>query len=79
VLVVHLKILHLVGRTGVFFIHSGVGKISFHPYYIGKDLINVVVYVVVVFILVVSPYTLGEVELFEEANSLNSPLHILPE
>jgi quinol-cytochrome oxidoreductase complex cytochrome b subunit len=31
------------------------------------------------FFIIAFPYSLGEVELFEEANTLNSPLHILPE
>jgi len=29
--------------------------------------------------MLVYPYVLGEVELFEEANTINSPVHIVPE
>ena len=30
-------------------------------------------------VMLLYPYSLGEVELFEEANFLNSPAHIIPE
>jgi len=40
---------------------------------------NLFVYLLFIIIILLFPYSLGEVELFEEANFLNSPVHIVPE
>lgn len=40
---------------------------------------NIIWYLVFILFLLMFPYSLGEVELFEEANFLNSPVHIVPE
>jgi len=37
------------------------------------------VYIFFVFVLLLYPYSLGEVELFEESNLLRSPAHVVPE
>jgi hypothetical protein len=42
-------------------------------------MVNIVWYLLFVVVLLLYPYSLGEVELFEEANYLNSPVHIVPE
>jgi quinol-cytochrome oxidoreductase complex cytochrome b subunit len=75
----HLLILHNRGRTRLVFSHSGVSKVTFYPYYWIKDAINVRVYMLLVVLILLYPYSLGEVELFEEANTLVSPTHIVPE
>jgi len=61
------------------FTHWGFGKQSFHPYYSVKDIINFCLYLFFIFLILEYPYILGEVELFEESNSINSPVHIIPE
>lgn len=76
---VHLNLLHRTGRTNLVCSHRGFRKTRFFPFYWGKDIINMVGYMLAFFLILVFPYSLGEVELFEEANSLNSPIHILPE
>ena len=79
VMVIHLMRLHGTGRTSLIYSHSGVEKITFFPFYWAKDIVNVVVYIVFLVVILLFPYSLGEVELFEEANFLNSPDHIIPE
>lgn len=79
VLVIHLNILHLTGSTNLYHSHTNFRKVRFYPIYWGKDIINFLVYYIAIFFMLTFPYSLGEVELFEEANTLNSPIHILPE
>jgi len=79
VMALHLNFLHLTGRTNLLCSHRGLHKIRFYPYYWGKDAINILVYLLAFIFILLFPYSLREVELFEEANSLNSPIHILPE
>lgn len=79
VILIHLISLHKRGRTRIIFSHSGIEKIPFYPYYWVKDIINVIIYILFLVLILIYPYSLGEVELFEEANILNSPLHIVPE
>jgi len=38
-----------------------------------------VFYLIFILFILLYPYSLGEVELFEEANPINSPVHIVPE
>lgn len=79
VLLLHLHFLHVRGSTRGIKSHSGCEKTSFYPYYWIKDLINLSIYLFVVGLMLIYPYLLGEVELFEESNFLKSPLHIVPE
>jgi len=56
-----------------------VEKLTFFPYYWVKDIINVIIYMGFLVAILLYPYALGEVELFEESNILSSPAHIVPE
>lgn len=78
-MVLHLVFLHRRGRTRLMYSHSGVIKVRFYPFYWVKDIINVTVYLFLVALMLLYPYSIGEVELFEEANPLNRPVHIVPE
>lgn len=78
-IVVHLISLHSTGRTDISGSHNGNIKITFFPFYWFKDFLNFLVYIVFLVLLIIYPYSLREPELFEEPNSLNSPLHIIPE
>ena len=78
-LVIHLNFLHYTGSTRSSLTHSSLGKVTFYPYYWGKDAMNLVVYLVALFLMVSWPYALREVELYEEANAMSSPVHIVPE
>lgn len=79
VMVYHLVSLHATGRTSLIYTHSGEEKVTFYPYFWVKDGINVVIYMGLIALALLYPYSLGEVELFEEASMLNSPAHIIPE
>lgn len=79
VLILHLVFLHSRGRTNTVYLTSGVEKIRFYPFYWVKDMVNLFWYLVFLFVVLLFPYTLGEVELFEEANPLVSPAHVVPE
>lgn len=79
VILVHLLLLHNTGRTSPLFRHSGLIKIPFYPFFWVKDIMNLFFYMVFIITMLLFPYSLGEPELFEEANSLNSPVHITPE
>lgn len=63
-LVVHLAMLHKRGRRDPLGIHSGALKVPFYPYYWVKDILNIFVYLVAFFLIIVWPYALGEVELY---------------
>lgn len=78
-MIFHLHFLHERGRTRELGLHVGESKVPFYPYFWIKDLLNVPVYLLAVVGILLWPYRLGEVELFEEANFLNSPVHIVPE
>lgn len=75
----HLGYLHGRGRTRIIFSHRNVEKITFFPFFWVKDIINVLVLIVRLVLILLYPYSLGEVELFEESNFLRSPAHIVPE
>jgi len=79
VMVFHLNYLHKSGRTRVIYSHIMVEKLTFFPYYWVKDIINVIIYMGFLVAILLYPYALGEVELFEESNILSSPAHIVPE
>jgi len=79
IMVYHLMILHKRGSTSLIYSHRGVEKITFYPYYWYKDIMNVILYMGFLVLTLLFPYSLGEVELFEEVNYLRSPAHIVPE
>lgn len=75
----HLFLLHTTGRRSRLGLHSGVGKIEFFPFYVVKDSMNIMVYMLFMVGILLYPYSLGEVELFEDSNPMVSPVHIVPE
>jgi quinol-cytochrome oxidoreductase complex cytochrome b subunit len=79
VVLLHLVLLHGVGRTSPLFYRGSLTKGWFHPYYLSKDGLSLVALFVFYFLIFVLPYSLGDPEIFIEANSLVSPLHIVPE
>lgn len=79
IIIFHLSFLHETGSVSSFSSFSNLNKIRFFYFYWLKDSLNLLIYFVVVFFMLIIPYSLGEVELFEEANTINSPVHIVPE
>lgn len=78
--IVHLIALHEDGSNNPMGGKSDNDKVSFHPYYVLKDLYGAVILALGLSIIVFFfPYMLGDAENFKEANSLVTPVHIKPE
>ena len=52
---------------------------SFHPLFVKKDRINLVVIFLFTLLFLILPFILGDPLNFEERNTFSSPIHILPE
>lgn len=75
----HLIFLHRTGRTSVLYCHGDYDKICFAPEYWGKDSYNVVVWLLFFVFSLLTPFVLGDAEIFIEADPMMSPVHIVPE
>nr|YP_010489343.1 cytochrome b [Strongyloides cebus]UWK23988.1 cytochrome b [Strongyloides cebus] len=75
----HLFFLHKTGSTSFLGCHGDYDKVSFYPYFLLKDLYNVFFFLCFFFFVFSYPYFLGDCEMFVEANSMMSPVHIVPE
>nr|YP_010954782.1 cytochrome b [Hemisodorcus arrowi]WMW30167.1 cytochrome b [Hemisodorcus arrowi] len=77
---IHLLFLHQTGSNNPLGTNSNIDKIPFHPYFSYKDIFG---YIIMTFILMslvlVNPYLLGDPENFIPANPLVTPVHIQPE
>jgi len=76
---VHLFVLHEVGRSSTLGYRGFLGKVPFFPYYWAQDSLNFLVLSVIFLFCLSLPYVLGDPEMFVEANSLVSPVAIVPE
>uniref|UniRef100_K7QM75 Cytochrome b n=1 Tax=Dictyocaulus eckerti TaxID=44604 RepID=K7QM75_DICEC len=75
---VHLFFLHETGSTSVLYTHGDYDKLMFGFVYWMKDLYNLLFFWFFLFVFLF-PYLLGDPEMYIEANSLVSPVHIVPE
>lgn len=75
----HLTFLHATGRTSTLLCLGDYDKIKFFPYYAVKDGINILVWLRFFAFALSFPFVLGDAEMFIAANSLRSPVHIVPE
>nr|YP_011017021.1 apocytochrome b [Gracilaria hainanensis]WQB61699.1 apocytochrome b [Gracilaria hainanensis] len=77
---IHLTILHQDGSGNPLGIDSNVDKISMFPYFIYKDLLGLLVFILFFsFFLYFSPNILGHSDNYIEANPMVTPAHIVPE
>nr|YP_009236623.1 cytochrome b [Hormaphis betulae]AMJ17088.1 cytochrome b [Hormaphis betulae] len=77
---IHLYFLHLTGSNNPLGINSNFDKISFSPYFIIKDLIGLIMFMWMFFILtLIFPYLLNDHNNFIMANPMITPNHIQPE
>jgi len=74
----HLIFLHDSGRTSVLYCRY-YDKVCFSPEYWGKDLYNVIFWILFFVFSLVYPFNLGDPEIFIEADPIISPVHIVPE
>nr|YP_009441013.1 cytochrome b [Tagiades litigiosa]ARJ31548.1 cytochrome b [Tagiades vajuna] len=77
---IHLLFLHQTGSNNPLGINSNLDKIPFHPFFSFKDLIGVIFLLTLLILLVlINPYLLGDPDNFIPANPLVTPVHIQPE
>lgn len=78
--IIHILYLHQTGSNNPLGIKSKTIKIIFHPYFILKDILGIIIFVFILIVIsLISPFKLGDPENFNPANPLNSPPHIQPE
>ncbi len=77
---IHLLFLHQTGSSNPLGLNRNLDKISFHPYFIYKDLIGFFLFFIFYINLnFLGPWVLGDTENFVIANPLVTPIHIQPE
>lgn len=79
IVLVHLIFLHRTGRTSKLFTHGDYDKINFYPFYWFKDGYNLLIWLIFFIFSLINPFILGDPEIFIEADSITSPVHIVPE
>ena len=78
--VLHILSLHTDGSNNPLGISSNIDKVTFHVYYIYKDLFGILALgFILVIISYFMPNVLGDPENFIQANPLVTPVHIQPE
>nr|YP_009573032.1 cytochrome b [Podagricomela nigricollis]QBF44009.1 cytochrome b [Podagricomela nigricollis] len=79
-MIIHLLFLHQTGSSNPIGVKSNIDKIPFHPYFIYKDLLGILIMIFMLILLTLSnPYLLGDPDNFIPANPLITPIHIQPE
>nr|QPT74096.1 cytochrome b [Pharnaciini sp. NS-2020] len=77
---VHLLFLHQTGSNNPMGLKSNIDKIPFHPYFSIKDIVGFIIMVMMlIYLTLMEPYTLGDPDNFTPANPLVTPTHIQPE
>jgi ubiquinol-cytochrome c reductase cytochrome b subunit len=77
---VHLAVLHQHGSGNPLGIDSAVDKVPMYPYFIVKDFLGLVFFMVFFsFFSFFSPNLLGHADNYIEANPMVTPAHIVPE
>nr|BBM35017.1 cytochrome b [Liparis punctulatus] len=77
---IHLLFLHETGSTNPLGLNSNTDKISFHPYFVYKDLLGFATLIFALSALAVfAPNLLADPDNFTPANPLVTPPHIKPE
>lgn len=77
--IVHLIFLHETSSTSSIQVFESFTKVKFSPYYVTKDVLNLVVLFVLYGVSFFSPWVLGDPENWIPANPMVSPVHIQPE
>nr|YP_010691275.1 cytochrome b [Drosophila equinoxialis]WBU93834.1 cytochrome b [Drosophila equinoxialis] len=77
---IHLLFLHQTGSSNPIGLNSNIDKIPFHPYFTFKDIVGFIIMIALLISLVlINPYLLGDPDNFIPANPLVTPAHIQPE
>nr|UUA64692.1 cytochrome b [Leguminivora glycinivorella]UUA64705.1 cytochrome b [Leguminivora glycinivorella] len=77
---IHLLFLHQTGSNNPLGINSNLDKIPFHPFFSFKDLMGFMIMLfILIMLIMINPYLLGDPDNFIPANPLVTPVHIQPE
>nr|UQS75788.1 cytochrome b [Systropus sp. 2 YXA-2022a] len=77
---IHLLFLHQTGSNNPLGMNSNIKKIPFHPYFSYKDIVGfIIMFMLLIMLILISPYFLGDPDNFVPANPLVTPIHIQPE
>nr|YP_004021889.1 cytochrome b [Exorista sorbillans]ADI48564.1 cytochrome b [Exorista sorbillans]ADO85320.1 cytochrome b [Exorista sorbillans] len=77
---IHILFLHETGSNNPMGLNSNIDKIPFHPYFTYKDIVGFIIMTMILILLVlINPYLLGDPDNFIPANPLVTPIHIQPE
>jgi len=76
----HLVLVHEWGASNPLGVRRGIGFVSFHPHFMFKDLISLLLaFFGLAFLRLYAPYALIDPDNFIPANPLVTPVHIQPE
>nr|YP_010953079.1 cytochrome b [Trichochrysea japana]WMQ75988.1 cytochrome b [Trichochrysea japana] len=79
-MMIHLLFLHQTGSNNPLSFNSNIDKIPFHPYFMYKDILGMLMIMFMLTILTLTnPYMLSDPDNFVPANPLVTPIHIQPE
>lgn len=78
-IIIHIIVLHYYGSSNPLGRRSNILKVEFLPVFIIKDILNIIIIFIIFIFLILIPYSIGDPENFNTANSLVSPIHIQPE
>lgn len=78
--IIHILFLHQTGSNNPIGLNRNSNKIPFHPYFTFKDIVGFILLLIILLSLVtLNPYLLGDPDNFTPANPLVTPIHIQPE
>jgi quinol-cytochrome oxidoreductase complex cytochrome b subunit len=75
----HIIFLHYKGSSNPLSLTCELNKIEFLPRFLVKDLLNLVIFFLLVSFIYVRPFLVVEEENYNIARGLSSPAHIKPE
>lgn len=79
ILLLHFLFLHENGRTSKLYFCGNNSKVTFYPFFWLKDVYDFFFFLGFFVFLFLSPFLLGDAEMFLEADYMSSPVHIVPE
>ena len=78
--IIHIILLHQVGSSNPIGISSAIDNVYFYPYYIFKDILGLVIFLIfMVIVISYNPNVLGHESNYLMANPLLTPSSIVPE
>jgi len=80
IVILHLIALHLTGSSNPIRNNPNIDKSPFHPYFSWKDRLFIIIILIAFFHITLNfPYYFIDPENYNQANPLNTPIHIQPE